>query len=75
MVTVRERRVARRLPGRPCPDARAAFRLLATHRGGSEGCRSCRLRQDHKDALENPPLLVVSDLDRIEVYTNFAANS
>jgi hypothetical protein len=30
-------------PGRPCPDARAAFRLLATHRGGSEGCRSCRL--------------------------------
>ena len=26
---------------------------------------------DYKDALENPPLLVVSDLDRIEVRTNF----
>jgi hypothetical protein len=25
----------------------------------------------YKDALENPPLLVVSDLDRIEVRTNF----
>jgi hypothetical protein len=31
------------------------------------------LRQliDYKDALENPPLLVVSDLERIEVRTNF----
>ncbi len=26
---------------------------------------------DYKDALENPPLLVVSDLERIEVRTNF----
>jgi len=31
------------------------------------------LRQllDYKDDLENPPLLVVSDMDRIEVHTNF----
>jgi hypothetical protein len=27
--------------------------------------------QGYRDALENPPLLVVSDLDRIEVRTNF----
>jgi type II restriction/modification system DNA methylase subunit YeeA len=35
------------------------------------------LRQlvDYKDALENPPLLVVSDLDRIEVHTNFTGLS
>jgi hypothetical protein len=26
---------------------------------------------DYKDDLENPPLLVVSDMDRIEVHTNF----
>ncbi len=26
---------------------------------------------DYKDALENPPILVVSDLERIEVRTNF----
>lgn len=26
---------------------------------------------DYREALENPPLLVVSDLDRIEVHTNF----
>ena len=26
---------------------------------------------DYRDALENPPLLVVSDMDRIEVRTNF----
>ncbi len=30
---------------------------------------------DYKDALENPPLLVVSDLDRIEVRTNFTGLS
>ena len=30
---------------------------------------------DYKDALENPPLLVVSDLDRIEVRTNFTSLS
>jgi hypothetical protein len=30
---------------------------------------------DYKDALENPPLLVVSDLDRIEVHTNFTGLS
>jgi hypothetical protein len=29
----------------------------------------------YKDALENPPLLVVSDLDRIEVRTNFTGLS
>ena len=35
------------------------------------------LRQlvDYKDALENPPLLVVSDLERIEVHTNFTGLS
>ncbi|MFN8629183.1 MAG: type IIL restriction-modification enzyme MmeI [Chloroflexota bacterium] len=26
---------------------------------------------DYKDALENPPILVVCDLDRFEVHTNF----
>ena len=26
---------------------------------------------DYREALENPPLLVVSDMDRIEVHTNF----
>ncbi len=36
-------------------DLRAAYRQLV----------------DYKDALENPPLLVVSDLERIEVRTNF----
>jgi len=30
---------------------------------------------DYKDALENPPLLVVSDLDRIDVHTNFTGLS
>jgi hypothetical protein len=30
-----------------------------------------RQLQGYRDALENPPLLVVSDLDRIEVRTNF----
>jgi hypothetical protein len=30
---------------------------------------------DYKDALENPPLLVVSDLERIEVRTNFTSLS
>ena len=30
---------------------------------------------DYKDALENPPLLVVSDIDRIEVRTNFTGLS
>lgn len=29
----------------------------------------------YKDALENPPLLVVSDIDRIEVRTNFTSLS
>jgi hypothetical protein len=29
----------------------------------------------YKDALENPPLLVVSDLERIEVHTNFTGLS
>ncbi len=29
----------------------------------------------YKDALENPPLLVVSDLERIEVRTNFTGLS
>jgi hypothetical protein len=35
------------------------------------------LRQlvDYKDALENPPLLVVSDLATIEVHTNFTGLS
>ena len=28
---------------------------------------------DYREALENPPLLVVSDMDRIEVHTNFTA--
>lgn len=36
-------------------DLRAAYRQLV----------------DYKDALENPPLLVVSDMERIEVRTNF----
>jgi type II restriction/modification system DNA methylase subunit YeeA len=27
--------------------------------------------QGYRDALENPPLLVISDLERIEVHTNF----
>jgi hypothetical protein len=40
-------------------DLRAAYRQLV----------------DYKDALENPPLLVVSDLDRIEVHTNFTSLS
>jgi hypothetical protein len=40
-------------------DLRAAYRQLV----------------DYKDALENPPLLVVSDLDRIEVRTNFTGLS
>ena len=40
-------------------DLRAAYRQLV----------------DYKDALENPPLLVVSDLDRIEVHTNFTGLS
>jgi type II restriction/modification system DNA methylase subunit YeeA len=40
-------------------DLRAAYRQLV----------------DYKDALENPPLLVVSDLDRIEVRTNFTSLS
>ena len=31
--------------------------------------------QGYRDALENPPLLVVSDLDRIEVRTNFTGLS
>ncbi|MCY4393136.1 MAG: hypothetical protein OXE43_13970, partial [Chloroflexi bacterium] len=26
---------------------------------------------DYRDALDNPPLLVVSDMDRIEVHTTF----
>ena len=30
---------------------------------------------DYREALENPPLLVVSDLDRIEVRTNFTGLS
>jgi hypothetical protein len=30
---------------------------------------------DYKDALENPPLLVVSDMERIEVRTNFTSLS
>jgi hypothetical protein len=40
-------------------DLRAAYRQLV----------------DYKDALENPPLLVVSDLERIEVHTNFTGLS
>ncbi len=40
-------------------DLRAAYRQLV----------------DYKDALENPPLLVVSDLDRIEVRTNFTGTA
>jgi hypothetical protein len=40
---------------RPGSDLRAAYRQLV----------------DYKDALENPPLLVVSDLQTIEVRTNF----
>ncbi len=40
-------------------DLRAAYRQLV----------------DYKDALENPPLLVVSDIDRIEVRTNFTSLS
>jgi hypothetical protein len=31
--------------------------------------------QGYRDALENPPLLVVSDLERIEVHTNFTGLS
>jgi type II restriction/modification system DNA methylase subunit YeeA len=31
--------------------------------------------QGYRDALENPPLLVVSDLERIEVHTNFTNRS
>ncbi len=30
---------------------------------------------DYREALDNPPLLVVSDLDRIEVHTNFTGLS
>ena len=26
---------------------------------------------DYREALENPPLLVVSDMERVEVHTNF----
>ena len=36
-------------------DLRAAYRQLL----------------DYREALENPPVLVVSDMDRIEVHTNF----
>src|SRR5664280_152944 len=34
-----------------------------------------RQLQGYRDALENPPLLVVSDLERIEVHTNFTGLS
>lgn len=30
-----------------------------------------RQLNDYREALENPPLLIVSDLDRIQVHTNF----
>jgi len=44
---------------------------------GKRKDRKAAYRQlvDYKDALENPPLLVVSDLDRIEVHTNFTGLS
>jgi len=34
-----------------------------------------RQLNDYREALDNPPLLVVSDLDRIEVHTNFTGLS
>jgi hypothetical protein len=44
---------------------------------GKRKDRKAAYRQlvDYKDALENPPLLVVSDLERIEVHTNFTGLS
>ena len=40
---------------------------------GAGGDLAAAYRQllDYREALENPPLLVVSDMDRIEVHTNF----
>jgi type II restriction/modification system DNA methylase subunit YeeA len=44
---------------------------------GKRKDRKAAYRQlnDYREALENPPLLVVSDLERIEVHTNFTGLS
>ena len=31
--------------------------------------------QQYREALENPPLLVVCDLDRFEIHTNFTGTA
>jgi len=42
------------------------------YKGKRRDLRAAYLQlQGYRDALENPPLLVVSDLERIEVHTNF----
>ena len=42
------------------------------YKGKRKNLRAAYLQlQGYRDALENPPLLVVSDLERIEVRTNF----
>jgi hypothetical protein len=34
-----------------------------------------RQLNDYREALENPPLLIVSDLDRIQIHTNFTGKA
>src|SRR5664280_1272633 len=46
------------------------------YKGKRKDLRAAYLQlQGYRDALENPPLLVVSDLERIEVHTNFTGLS
>src|SRR5674476_1012076 len=46
------------------------------YKGKRKDLRAAYLQlQGYRDALENPPLLVVSDLERIEIHTNFTGLS
>ncbi len=46
------------------------------YKGKGKDLRGAYLQlNDYREALDNPPLLIVSDLDRIEIHTNFTGLS
>ena len=61
---------SRRRP-RPCRRKRGVF---GWEYKGAHADLGAAYRQllDYREAIENPPLLVASDMDLIEVHTNFA---
>ena len=66
-----ERAVAKVGGGTGFADAWVRGRFAMEHKGrGADLDKSYAQLQQYKDALENPPLLIVSDFDRFEVHTS-----